>query len=93
MPHRVRPVAALAAVVLALALGAAACGGSDGGSDPEAAGLRARAVEQLRDYGLPEGQAECVVDALGADVVAATPEMDVLAAGQPYQDAIDGCPA
>lgn len=88
MRQRVRA----AATAVALALVVAACGGSDGGSDPETTGVRARAVEQLRDFGLPEGQAECVVEELGADVVAATSEMDVLAAGQPYQDAIERCP-
>lgn len=91
MSHRVRPVAS--AAIAALLLGVAACGNSDGTSDPETSGVRSRAVEQLVDYGLPKDQAGCVADRLGPEVVAATSEMEVLAAGQPYQDAIEECPA
>lgn len=88
MRHRVRPVA----VTLVLTVGLAGCTTS-GSENPESRGVRARAIEQLRTFGLPAGQARCVVDALGAETVAATSEMEVLASGQPYQDAVKGCPA
>jgi hypothetical protein len=85
---------ATVALVLALSAAVAGCGGDDDGSaDVEERGVRARAVEQLRDFGLPAEQARCVVDELGAETVAAASEMDVLAAGQPYQDAVAACPA
>lgn len=93
-PLVIAPAIALAiTLVVALVIGLGGCGGSDGGDDPESTGVRDRAVEQLRDYGLPADQAECVVEALGAETVAATGDMEVLAAGQEYRDAIEGCPA
>ena len=86
MRHHMRP--ALAALVLTAAV--AGCG-SSGGDDPEAAGVRRRAIEQLRDYGLTADQAACVVDEMGAETVTATPAMDVLVTGQAYRDAAEGC--
>lgn len=77
--------------VLALTMTVLSCG-SDGDADPDAAGEQTRAVTQLVDFGLPEEQARCVVDELGADVVVAARDMDVLADGQVYQDAVASCP-
>lgn len=76
-------------MVLLVAL--ASC--SSDGDDPERDGARTRAVATLADFGLPRSQAECVTDHLTPEVVVAAPEMDVLAAGQPYQEAIEQCPA
>lgn len=67
--------------------------GSDSTDDGDATGERTRAVTQLVDFGLPDAQAECVVDELGADVVVAAGDMDVLAGGQVYQDAVTSCPS
>ncbi len=80
------------ALLLVLVVGLGGCGGSDNGDDPESTGVRDRAMEQLRAYGLPEDQATCVVDAMGAETVAATRDMEVLAAGQEYRDAVEDCP-
>lgn len=77
--------------VLTLAVTLLACG-SDSAGDRDAAGERTRAVTQLVDFGLPEAQAECIVDELGAEVVVAAGDMDVLAGGQVYQDAVATCP-
>lgn len=77
--------------VLISAVTLLACG-SDSTADRDAAGARTRAVTQLVDFGLPEDQSECIVDELGADVVVAAGDMDVLAAGQVYQDAVATCP-
>lgn len=76
----------------ALVLGAVSCSKASG-SDPEQTGARTRATELLVDSGLPAGQASCIVDRLGAETVVAAGDMAVLASGQPYQDAIERCPA
>lgn len=86
MLHHLRQ--ALVALVLTVAV--AGCGSNEGG-DPESTGVRRRAVELLRDYGLSAEQAGCVVDEMGADTVAATSDMDVLATGQEYRDAARAC--
>lgn len=81
-----------AIAMLALTVSLLACG-SDSPDDGDATGERTRAVTQLVDFGLPQAQAECIVDELGADVVVATGDMDVLADGQVYQDAVASCPS
>ena len=80
------------AVALALVAVLAACG--SGGSDPgdvDATGRRRQAVHELRDLGLTQDQASCMVDRLGADTVVEAADMATLAAGQPYQDAAKEC--
>jgi hypothetical protein len=90
VPHpRLRPIGAVA-LALALAVAATACG-SDGPGDTEQQGARDRAVERLHDYGLTTGQAECVVDELGAPAVVEAPDLNALTDGQDYQDAVSGC--
>ena len=85
-------VSTLIGLLIALVVGLGGCGGSNTTDDPESTGVRDRAREQLRAYGLPEDQAACVVEALGAETVAATGDMEVLAAGQEYRDAVEDCP-
>ncbi len=86
MRHLLRPCL----VVVAVAVGVAGCS-SDGSDGPEVTGPRDRAVEQLRDYGLTAEQARCVTDELGADVIVEATDLNALAQGAPYQDAIEGC--
>jgi len=87
--HR-RPVAPVVAVVLVLGLALGGCS-SDKKASPEETGRQAKAVAELRDYGLTKDQATCVADKLGAETVVEASGMDVLAAGQPYQDAAKAC--
>jgi len=85
-----RGASPLVAAVLVLGLALAACG-SDKKASPEETGRQAKAVAELRDYGLTKDQATCVTDKLGAETVVEASGMDVLAAGQPYQDAAKAC--
>ena len=87
--NRSRGRCAGAAVAVLIVLAGGACG-SDG-DRTEQDGVRHRAVESLTDFGLPEQQAECITDDLGAETVVAAPEAEILAAGQPYQDAVKRC--
>ena len=68
----------------------AGCGSSDAKS-PEETGVRARAIEELRDYGLTAKQAACVTDKLGAQTVVEATDLTALTEGQPYRDAADTC--
>lgn len=86
-----RTVVRQASIVAVLVVALAACSSNDG-DDAESEAARSRAVAALVDFGLPSAQAECVADRMTPEVVVAAPEMDVLAAGQPYQDAIEQCP-
>jgi len=79
----------LAVVLAALALAATACG-SDGPSAEEKA-ERTHAVDVLVASGLSKDQASCMVDRLGADTVVEAANADVLADGEPYQQAAKAC--
>lgn len=86
LPGRLRPVLVGLAVVLALA----SCSKSEG-TTPEETGVRTRAIEELRDYGLTAKQAACVADKIGAQSVVEATDLTALTEGQPYKDAADVC--
>lgn len=85
-----RAVLTVVALSLGACAGLGACG-SDAAKSPEETGQQAQAVAELRDFGLTEDQAECITDELGADTVVEASGMDILAAGQAYQDAAKAC--
>ena len=86
VPGRVRPLL----VGLAVAFAVASCGSSEG-TTPEESGVRTRAIEELRDYGLTAKQAACVTDELGAQSVVEATDLTALTEGQPYKDAAELC--
>jgi hypothetical protein len=80
--------AAALGIVLAVSLLGCSSGGS---TDPNAAGRRTQAVEELQRSGLTKAQAGCMADRLGPEVVVDAPDMPTLAQGRPYQDAAKTC--
>ena len=89
--HRSRSRSGLLVATIVVGL-LAGCAGSDGSDpDPEADGAAARAARQLREYGLTEDEAACMVDRLGAEVVNEAPDLTALTEGGAYQDAAKEC--
>lgn len=86
VPGRVKRLLVGLAVVFAFA----GCSKSEG-TTPEETGVRTRAIEELRDYGLTAKQAACVTDKLGAQSVVEATDLTALTEGQPYKDAADVC--
>ena len=90
MPARAPRLAAWSLVAASLVASVGACSKSDG-SDPERTGPTAQAVERLRDFGLTKGEAECIVDEVGADSVVEATDLNALTESQPYRDAAKAC--
>jgi hypothetical protein len=84
----VRNLARLAPLVVAFCLVAAACGSE--GEAPDDGPVR-QAIEQLRDFGLTEAQASCVVDRIGADTVDEAGDLTALAESEAYRAAAEAC--
>ena len=80
----------VAALAMVLMVGLLACS-SGGGGNPNTAGRRTQALEELQRSGLNKTQAQCMADRLGPEVVVDAPDMPTLAQGRPYQDAAKAC--
>lgn len=87
-PSNLRSAACVAVLLLGASGALGACGD---GSDPEEQGPQSQAVEQLRDLGLDEDVAECVVDEIGAEAVVEASDLNAFTESQQYRDAAEGC--
>jgi len=76
------------AVVLGVSL--ATCG-SDGSGDPATTGPRTQAVEKLEAFGLPEDQAACIIEQIGAVTVVEATDLNAFTESDEYQRAADRC--